>query len=73
MEVNEVENFRNAQGVFSVYTLLDTSLEKLHKKYTALEAEWREISNKCEKGTGLATEKEPTWYKILNPIFSEEN
>ena len=73
IEVNEAENFTNAKGVVSEYTPLDTSLEKLRRKYTTLKAEWRKISDRCKNGSGLALEKEPSWYKILNPIFSEKN
>ena len=72
IEVNEAENFTNAKGVVSEYTPLDTSLEKLHRKYTTLKAEWREISNRCKNESGLAPEKESSWYKILNPIFFRE-
>ena len=39
MEVNEAENFPNPNGVVSEYTPLDTSLEKLRRKYTTLKAE----------------------------------
>ena len=39
MEVNEAENFKNAKSVVSEYTLLDTSLEKLRRKYTTLKAQ----------------------------------
>ena len=73
IEVNEAENFTNAKGVVSEYTPLDTSLEKLRRKYTTLKAEWRKISDRCKNGSGLALEKEPSWYKILNSIFSEKN
>ena len=73
IEVNEAENFTNAKGVVSEYTPLDTSLEKLRRKYTTLKAEWCKISDRCKNGSGLALEKEPSWYKILNPIFSEKN
>ena len=73
IEVNEAENFTNAKGVVSEYTPSDTSLEKLRRKYTTLKAEWRKISDRCKNGSGLALEKEPSWYKILNPIFSEKN
>ena len=65
--------FANTKGVVSEYTPLDTSLEKLRRKYTTLKAEWRKISDRCKNGSGLALEKEPSWYKILNPIFSEKN
>ena len=39
IEVIEVETFTNAKGVVSKYTPLDTSLVKLHRKYTTLKAE----------------------------------
>ena len=64
--------FANTKGVVSEYTPLDTSLEKLRRKYTTLKAEWRKISDRCKNGSGLAPEKEPSWYKILKPIFSEK-
>ena len=70
IEVNKVESFTNAKGVVSEYTPLDTSLGKLCRKYTTLKAEWRKISARCKHGSGLAPEKEPSWYEILNPIFS---
>ena len=73
IEFNEVENFTNAKGVASEYTPLDTSLEKVRRKHTTLKAEWRKISDRCKSGSDLAPEKEPNWYKILNPIFSEKN
>ena len=73
IEVNEAENFTNAKGVFSEYTPLDTSIEKLHRKYTILNAEWRKIFDRCKNESGLAPQKEPSWYKTLNPIFSEKN
>ena len=73
IDVNEAENVTNAKGVVSEYTPSDTSLEKLRRKYTTLKAEWRKISDRCKNGSGLALEKEPSWYKILNPIFSEKN
>ena len=73
IEVNKAENFTNAKGVVSEYTPSDTSLEKLRRKYTTLKAEWRKISDRCKNGSGLALEKEPSWYKILNSIFSEKN
>ena len=73
IEVNEAENFTNAKGVASEYTPLDTSLEKLRRKYTTLKVEWCKISGRCKNGSGLAPEKEPSWHKTLNPIFSEKN
>ena len=61
--------FANTKGVVSEYTPLATSLEKLRRKYTTLKLEWHKISDRCKNGSGLAPEKEPSWYKILNTIF----
>ena len=52
MEVNEAENVTIAKGVVSEYTPLDTTLEKLRRKYTTLKAEWRKISDRCKTGSG---------------------
>ena len=57
MEVNEAENFTNPNGVVSEYTPLDTSLEKLRRKYTTTKTEWRKMSDRCKTGSGLAPEK----------------
>ena len=38
-----------------------------------MKAEWRKISDRAKRGSGLAPEKEPKWYKILNPVFTETN
>ena len=38
-----------------------------------LKKEWIQISNRIKNGSGLAPEKEPTWYKHMNPVFSETN
>ena len=73
IEVDEAESFRNVKGAVREYTPLDTALEKLRRKYTTLKAEWRKISDRYKNGSGLAPETEPSWYKILNPIFSEKN
>ena len=73
IEVIDTENFTNAKGGVSDYTPLDTSLEKLRRKYTTLKVKWRKISDRCKNGSSLALEKEPSWYKILNSIFSEKN
>ena len=55
------------------YSPLDTSVNKLRRKYTNLKAEWRKISDRVKRGSGLAPEKEPKWCKILNPVFTETN
>ena len=55
------------------YSPLDTSVNKLRRKYTSLKAERGKISDRAKRGCGLALEKEPKWYKILNPVFTETN
>ena len=64
-EVTLFTLFTIAKGVVSEYTPLDTSLEKLRRKYTTLKAEWRKISDRCKNGSGLVAEKEPSSYKIF--------
>ena len=70
---NEEGNFCNKNGDFQSYSALDTSVNKLRRKYTSLKAEWRRMSDKAKRGCGLAPGKEPKWYKILNPVFTETN
>ena len=70
---NEEGNFCNKNGDFQSYSALDTSVNKLRRKYTSLKAEWRRISDKAKSRCGLAPGKEPKWYKILNPVFTETN
>ena len=50
---------------------LDTSVEKLRKKYTNLKGEFGKITNRIKTGSGLAASKEPKWYSILNKVFAE--
>ena len=38
-----------------------------------MKGEWFKFHGKCKNGSGLVAEKEPSWYKILKPIFSEKN
>ena len=38
-----------------------------------MKGEWCKFHGKCKNGSGLVAEKEPSWYKILKPIFSEKN
>ena len=38
-----------------------------------MKAEWRKISHRAKRGSGLALKKEPRWYKVLNPVFTETN
>ena len=55
------------------YLPLDASVNKLRRKYTSLDAEWRKISDRIKRRSGLAPAKEPKWYKILNPVLTEIN
>ena len=70
---NEEGNFCNKNRDLQSYSALDTSVNKLRRKYTSLNAEWWRISNKAKRGYGLAPGKERKWYKILNPVFTETN
>ena len=45
---------------------IDTSVAKLINKY-----EWRKITDRAKTGTGKAAKKDPEWYIILDPVFSE--
>ena len=38
-----------------------------------MKGEWFKFHGKCKNGSGLVAEREPSWYKILKPIFSEKN
>ena len=53
------------------YLPLDTSVNKLRKKDTSLKAEWQNILDRAKRGSGLAPEKEPKWYRTLYPVFTE--
>ena len=55
------------------YSPLDTSVNKLRRKYASLKAEWQKILDRAERRSGLAPEKEQKWCKILNPVFTETN
>ena len=57
--------------VICSYLPLDTSVNKLRKKDTSLKAEWQNILDRARCGSGLAPEKEPKWYRILYPVFTE--
>ena len=72
-KMNEENTFTNDKGELQKYPPLDASILKLRRKYTGLKAEWRKISDRAKKGSGLAPEREPNWYKILNPVFAETN
>ena len=52
---------------------LDTSIERLRKKYKALKQKWSKIITRMKSGSGLSPEKEPVWFKHLDPVFCETN
>ena len=71
-QVNE-ETFKRKDGSIPNYPQLDTSVEKLRKRYANLKTEWRRISERAKTGSGLSPEKEPKWFFIINEIFAETN
>ena len=52
---------------------LDASIERLRNKYKALKQEWSKIIMRIKSGSGLSPEKEPVWFKHLDPVFCETN
>ena len=70
---NEINNFKIEKGETIEYEPLDTSILKLRRKNTSIKAEWRKLGGIVKKGSGLSPKREPKWYKILNPIFTETN
>ena len=41
--------------------------------YTSFKADWRKVLDRAKRESELAPGKEPKWYKILNPVFTETN
>ncbi len=52
---------------------LDTSVEKLRKRYANIKTSWRKIDDRIRSGSGLAPENEPAWYREVNDFLSEAN
>ena len=52
---------------------MDTSVDKLRKRYANLKTEWRCITDRVKTGSGLSPVNEPNWYCIINEIWSETN
>lgn len=73
VKANELNNFKDKYGNTMEYEDLDTSIQKLRRKYLTLKADWRKINDTVKKGSGVSPKKETEWYKIMNPIFSETN
>ena len=56
-----------------LHKTLDTLIERLRNKYKALKQEWSKIIMRIKSGSGLSPEKEPVWFKHLDPVFCETN
>ena len=67
-EENEREKSKSTSK--QKYTPLDTSPAKLRIKYKFLRTQWRKCTDHMKKGSGKSPKKEPEWFTILNPIFS---
>ncbi len=52
---------------------LDTSVDALRSKYKWLKNQWTAKTDRAKNGSGLDPDKEPKWYQLLNPIFSESH
>ena len=48
-----------------------TRILKLKIKSESFKQEWSTTPSRIKNGSGLALEKEPHWWKYLNPTFSE--
>ena len=50
---------------------LDTSAEKLRKKYNNMKADWRKKTEAAKRvGGEVFLEREPRWFSLLNGVFS---
>ena len=49
------------------------TVNQLKAKYKWLQLEWKRINTKIKTGSGLGAKdtKVPTWYDVLDPLFSE--
>ena len=50
---NEELHFKQKDGKILEYSILDTSEDKLRKKYANLKASWNKISDRAKNGSGL--------------------
>ena len=66
--INE-KKFQVKNGIVSKYIELDTAIDKLRVKYKALKQEWSRITDRIKNGSGFSPDKEPRWFKHLNPVF----
>ena len=70
---NEELHFKQKDGKILQYSILDTSEDKLKKKYANLKASWNKISDRAKNESGLPPIREPNWVHILDEIFAEYN
>ena len=69
----KIEKIFRKDGHPIPHKTLDTSIERFRNKYKALKQEWPEIITRTKSGSGLSPEKEPVWFKHLDPVFCETN
>ena len=70
--MNIEKNFTK-DGYPITHKTLDTSIERLKNECKSLKQEWSKIITRIKSGSGLSPEKEPVWFKHLDPEFSETN
>ena len=68
---NEELHFKQKDGKILEYSILDTSHDKLRKKYANLEVSWDKISDRAKNRSDLSPIREPNWFHILNEIYAE--
>ena len=71
-EISE-KSFLDKNGIVSKYAELDTGIEKLRVKHKALKQDWNRITEHIKNRSRLTPDKEPCWFKHLNPFFCEAN
>lgn len=64
-----VKYFPKENGV-SNFEPLDTSADKLRKKYNNLKAEWRKRTEQAKRMGGIYLDREPRWFVLLNAVFT---
>jgi hypothetical protein len=52
-------------------TPLEIDVDKLRAKFKWLKDQWRRLSDRVKKGSGISPIEQPEWYQIINPIFSD--
>ena len=72
-ELLKIEKIFRKNGHPIPHKTLDTSIARLRNKHKALKQEWSKIITRTKSGSGLSPEKEPVWFKHLDPVFCETN